>query len=103
MDENNPECKPDFSWRVMVYFLNDFANTVSIACKSVQGLATLISYRDQVLGNLANLLRQDRCVKGPVMNIVAPVENDNDTYVNQVYYLRTVDAEQVVRNNEIFV
>ena len=37
------------------------------------------------------------------MNIVAPVENDNDTYVNQVYYSRTVDAEQVVRNNEIFV
>ena len=87
----------------MVYLLNDLANTVSIACKSVQGLATLISYQDQVLVNLANRLRQYGFVKGPVMNIVAPVENDNDTYVNQVYYSRTVDAEQVIRNNELFV
>jgi hypothetical protein len=36
------------------------------------------------------------------MNI-APVENDNDTYVNQVYYSRTVDAEQVVGNCQLFV
>ena len=103
MDEKNPECKPDLSWWVMVYLLNDFSNTASIACKSVQGLVTLILYQDQVLGNLANRLCQDGCVKGPVMNIFAPVENDNDTYVNQVYYSRTVDAEQVVRNNELFV
>jgi hypothetical protein len=102
MDEKNPGCKPDLSWWVMVYLLYDFANTVSLACKSLQGLTTLMSHQDQVLGELANRLRQDGCVKGPVMNI-APVENDNDTYVNQVYYSRTVDAEQVVGNCQLFV
>ena len=103
MDENNPPCKPDLSWWVMVYLLKDFANTVSMACQSIQGLTTLLTFQDHVLENLSNQLRHDGCVKGPIINVLAPMESDNDTYVNQCYYSRTVDAEEVIMNNELFV
>lgn len=103
MDENDPQCKPELSWWVMVYLLKDFANTVSIACKSLQGLATLVSFQDQVLENLCNRLRHDGCVKGPIMSNIVPVESSDDTYINQFYYSRTVDAEEVIMNNELFV
>ena len=102
LNENNPPCKPDLAWWLMVYLLKDFAITVSLACKSLQGLGTLVLFQDQVLENLSNCLRHDGCVKGPMLNI-APVESDSDTYVNRHYYSRTVDAEEVVMNNELFV
>ena len=74
--------------------LNNFVDTVIIACKSLQVLSTLILYQDQVLENLANCLCQDGYVKGPIVNIVTPVENEYAIYVNQLYYSRTVDADQ---------
>ena len=83
--------------------LKNFVDTVSIAFKSLSGLSTLILYQDQVLENLANCLCQDGYVKGPIVNIVTPVENEYAIYVNQLYYSRTDDAEQVVMNNKRYI
>ena len=102
LNENNPPCKPDLAWWLMVYLLKDFATTVSIAYKSLQGFGTLVLFQDQVLENLSHSLRHDGSVKGP-MPYIALVGSDSNTYINRHYYSRTVDAEEVVMNNKLFV
>ena len=102
MDSKNPACKPEKSWWIMVYLLLDFTEIVNVAFRSIQGMKTLVSTQEQMLKGLADQLRNEGHVKGPIMNI-PPVNADENTYVNGTFYARKVDAEEHIRNRELFV
>ena len=102
MDTKTPACKPDKFWWIMVYLLLDFTEIVNMTFRAIQGMKTLVSSQEQMLRRLADQLRNEGHVKGPIINL-APVNADENTYVNATFYARKVDAEEHIRNSELFV
>ena len=50
---------------------------------------------------MADGLRRKGCVKGPIQN--APMETNKDTYMKGLYFATRADAEEYIRNRELFV
>jgi hypothetical protein len=62
----------------------------------------LVSTPEFMFKELADNLRCEGCVKGPIMQI-APVVANEDTYVKGLYFVTMADAEEHIQNKEIFL
>ena len=93
---------PSKAWWVMVYLVRDFTELVNATFRSLQGKVTLVNEQENMLRTLANQLRIEGEVKGPIMNI-APMESDELTHVNGLYFAGQNEAEQHILSRQVFV
>jgi hypothetical protein len=93
---------PSKAWWVMVYLVKDFTEIVNVTFRALQGKTTLVQEQGNMLERLANQLRNEGEVKGPIMSI-APMESDETTYVKAPYFAGTHEAELHIRGRKSFV
>jgi hypothetical protein len=100
MDENEAKCKPDLAWWAMVYALHDFAEILSIACRSMQGMNVTLEEQDHLLKNLSDRLYKAGFVQGPTA-VTEPF--GAGVYQNGCFYSCIDMAKKVVDNSDIFL